>query len=110
MASYEKRLEELGIKLPKVSKPLAAYIPAKKVGDLVFCSGQIPKKEGKLIHIGKVGEEKTIEEGYEAARICALNCLAAVKAGPTASPVSSSSTKHPISRSVPPIPASSPRP
>lgn len=79
MASYEQKLEDLGIELPNVSKPMAAYIPAKKAGDLVFCSGQIPKKEDKLIHVGKVGAEKTIEEGHEAARICALNCLAAVK-------------------------------
>jgi len=80
MANYEKKLEELGIKLPEVPKPAAVYISAKKVGDLVFCSGQGPLKEGKFIHIGKVGAEKTVKEGYEAARICALNCLAAVRA------------------------------
>lgn len=80
MVSYEKKLEKLRIKLPEVPEPIAAYMPAKKVGNLVFCSGQGPLKEGKFIHIGKVGAEKTLQEGYEAARICALNCLAAVKA------------------------------
>ena len=80
MSNYEKKLKEMRITLPSVPKPAAAYIPAKKVGNLVFCSGQGPSVEGKLIHIGKVGTEKTLKEGYEAARICALNCLAAVKA------------------------------
>jgi len=80
MFSYEKRIKELGITFPEVPKPVAAYIPAKKVGNLVFCSGQGPIKEGRPIYIGKVGSERTVEEGYKAARICALNCLAAVKA------------------------------
>ncbi len=80
MPGYEEKLTEMGITIPEVPKPAAAYIPAKKVGNLVFCSGQGPSVEGKLIHTGKVGKEKTIQEGYEAARICALNCLAAVKA------------------------------
>jgi len=79
MSDYEERLETMGIRLPEVPKPVAAYIPAKKVGNLVFCSGQEPSVEGKVIHTGKVGKEKTVEEGYEAARICALNCLAAVR-------------------------------
>ena len=79
MVTYEKRIKELGIKLPEVPKPVAAYIPAKKVDNLVFCSGQGPVKEGKFVYVGKVDSEMTIEEGYKAARICALNCLAAVK-------------------------------
>ncbi len=80
MLSYEEKLKEMGIILSQVPKPVAAYIPAKKVGNLIFCSGQGPFVEGNLIHEGKVGAEKTLEEGYEAAKICALNCLAAVKA------------------------------
>lgn len=79
MPDYEQRLKEMGIVLPEVPKPAAAYIPAKKVGNLVFCSGQGPYVEGKLVYIGKVGEDKTVEEGYDGAKICALNCLAAVK-------------------------------
>lgn len=79
MGFYEQRLKEIGITLPEVPKPAAAYIPAKKVGNLVFCSGQGPSVEGQFTHTGKVGAEKTLKEGYEAAKICALNCLAAVK-------------------------------
>lgn len=79
MANYEEKIKELGITLPEVPKPAAAYIPAKKIGNLAFCSGQGPVKEGKPVYIGKVSSERTIEEGYKAARICALNCLAAVK-------------------------------
>jgi len=79
MSGYEEKLKEMGITLPGAPIPAAAYIPAKKVGNLVFCSGQGPSVEGKFIHTGKVGAEKTLEEGYEAAKICALNCLAAVR-------------------------------
>jgi len=79
MVSYEKRVKELGIILPKVPKPVAVYIPAKKVGNLVFCSGQGPVEKGKCVYVGKVDSERTIEEGYKAARICVLNCLAAIK-------------------------------
>ena len=80
MSGYEEKFREMGITIPDVPKPAAAYIPAKKAGNLVFCSGQGPSVEGRLIHTGKVGKEKTVEEGYDAARTCALNCLAAVKA------------------------------
>jgi len=79
MSGYEKKLTEMGISLPRTPKPEAAYVPAKKIGDLVFCSGQGPSVEGELIHTGKVGVEKTVEQGYEAAKICAINCLAAVR-------------------------------
>jgi enamine deaminase RidA (YjgF/YER057c/UK114 family) len=76
----EEKLTKLGLKLPQVVKPMAAYIPAKRVGHLVFISGQVPFKDGNLAYVGKVGAECTQEEGYEAARLCALNALAAVKA------------------------------
>ena len=75
----ENKLKELGLSLPEVSKPVAEYIPAKIVGNLVFCSGQGPVKEGKFVYVGKLGEEVSLKEGYEAAKICALNCLAAIK-------------------------------
>lgn len=78
--SVEERLKELGLTLPEAPKPVAAYIPAKRAGDLVFVSGQIPLRDGKIAYQGKVGAERTPEEGYEAARLCALNALAAVKA------------------------------
>lgn len=77
--SYEAKLQELGLKVPEVAKPVAAYVPAVKVGDYVYTSGQIPFVEGKLKYVGKVGKDLSLEEGYEAAKVCALNCLAAVK-------------------------------
>lgn len=79
MSYCEDKLQKLGIELPEVPRPVAAYIPAKRVNNLVFCSGQGPVKNGKFIYVGKVGSERTIEEGYQAARMCVLNCLAAVK-------------------------------
>jgi len=78
--TVEQRLEELGFKLPVVPKPVAEYVPAKHVGDLVYVSGQGPIRDGKPVYVGQVGAEVTREEGYEAAQICALNGLAAVKA------------------------------
>lgn len=59
-------------------KPLAAYVPAVRTGDLVYTSGQLPMVDGELKYAGKVGAEITLEEAKDAARICALNCLAAV--------------------------------
>lgn len=79
MANIEDKLQQMGITIPPVPKPVAAYIPARKAGSLVFVSGQGPAIEGEFVHVGKVGINKTVQEGYEAARICALNCLAAVK-------------------------------
>lgn len=78
--SVEAKLQQMGLELPEAPTPVAAYIPAKRVGDLVFVSGQIPLKDGKIAYTGKVGAERTQEEGYEAAKLCALNALAAVKA------------------------------
>lgn len=75
----EEKIKELGFELPEIAKPLAAYIPAKKVGDLVMTSGQVPLVKGEIKYAGKVGSELTEEEGQNAARVCALNCLAAIK-------------------------------
>jgi len=75
----EERLKEIGLNLPEVPKPVAKYIPAKIVGNLVFCSGQGPIKGGKFMYVGRVGKEVSLEEGYKAAAICAINCLAAIK-------------------------------
>lgn len=74
------RLAELGIELPKVATPLAAYVPAVRTGNLVYTSGQLPLVDGDLTHVGKVGAEITPEEAKVAARTCALNALAAVDA------------------------------
>ena len=74
------RLAELGISLPQVAPPLAAYLPAVQTGNYVYVSGQLPLVEGKLTQTGKVGAEVTAEQGAELARTCAVNVLAAVEA------------------------------
>ena len=76
--SASDRLAELGIELPHVVPPLAAYVPAVRTGNLVYTAGQLPMQAGKLVQTGKVGAEVTPEEGKELARTCALNALAAV--------------------------------
>jgi enamine deaminase RidA (YjgF/YER057c/UK114 family) len=78
--SASKRLAELGIELPEVVPPVAAYVPAVRTGNLVYTSGQLPMVSGKLPQTGKVGAEVTPEEGKALARTCALNALAAVHA------------------------------
>jgi len=75
----DKKLEELGILLPQAVSPVAEYVPARHVDQLVYVSGQGPAKEGQFLYVGKVGAEVTLEQGYESARLCALNALAAVK-------------------------------
>jgi enamine deaminase RidA (YjgF/YER057c/UK114 family) len=76
----EARLQELGITVPDVVPPVAAYQPAARTGNLVFTAGQLPAREGEMIAVGKVGGAVTEEQGYECAQQCALNALAAVKA------------------------------
>lgn len=75
----EKKLEELGIKLGTPAKPAGAYMPAVKTGNLVYTSGQGPNVPGRAEYKGKVGSDFTVEQGYEAAKNCAINCLAAIK-------------------------------
>ena len=80
MSTPEERLAELGLSVPGVPTPVAAYIPALRSGHHVFTSGQLPMRDGQLIATGKVGGEVSQEEAVECARQCALNALAAVKA------------------------------
>jgi len=75
----EQRLKELGLTLPQPPKPVANYVPAVKTGNLLFVSGHGPYNDGSTKISGKVGRELTIEEGYQAARNVALNCLATIK-------------------------------
>ena len=77
-ASPSARLAELGLTLPPVAAPVAAYVPAVRVGDLVYSSGQLPTVAGQLVATGKVGGEVSVETAVECARIAALNGLAAV--------------------------------
>ena len=79
MSTIDERLAELGITLPVVVPPVAAYIPAVVSGNLVFTSGQLPMVEGVLPATGKLGAAVSAEEGKELARQCALNALAAVE-------------------------------
>ena len=75
----EERLAELGLGLPPVAAPVAAYVPAVRTGSYVFTSGQLPLRDGALIRTGKVGAEVSPDQAYECARQCALNALAAVR-------------------------------
>ena len=81
--AFSDRLKELGITLPQVAAPVAAYVPAVKAGDLVYTSGQLPFVNGELGVSGLVGTgegDVTPEQGYEQARLAALNAIAAVDA------------------------------
>jgi enamine deaminase RidA (YjgF/YER057c/UK114 family) len=80
MSTPEERLAELGLSVPEVAKPVAAYVPAVRTGNYVFTSGQLPMKSGELMTTGKVGGEVTPEEAVACAQQCALNAIAAVKA------------------------------
>jgi enamine deaminase RidA (YjgF/YER057c/UK114 family) len=75
--SPEERLAALGLKLPPVTQPLAAYLPAVRTGDYVYTAGQLPMVEGKLLATGKVGAEVAAHDAAALARTCALNALAA---------------------------------
>ena len=74
------RLAQLGLSLPPVAKPVAAYVPAVRSGDLVWSSGQLPFVDGELPTTGKVGADVDPEKAADLARICALNAIAAVHA------------------------------
>jgi enamine deaminase RidA (YjgF/YER057c/UK114 family) len=78
LGSVSKRLAELGIELPAVVAPVAAYIPATRTGNLVYTSGQLPMVAGALPQAGKVGDAVSPEDAKRLARTCALNALAAV--------------------------------
>jgi enamine deaminase RidA (YjgF/YER057c/UK114 family) len=76
--SVTARLTELGIELPPVVKPVAAYVPAVRTGNLVYTAGQLPMVDGALPVTGKVGADVSAEDAKALARTCALNALAAV--------------------------------
>jgi enamine deaminase RidA (YjgF/YER057c/UK114 family) len=78
--AHEQRLSELGLMLPEVAAPVAAYVPAVRSGSYVYTSGQLPLVGGELAVTGKVGAQVTAEDAKELARTCVLNALAAVKA------------------------------
>ena len=79
MSAVEERLASLGLSLPPVARPVAAYVPAVRSGTYVYVSGQVPFVDGALDVKGKVGAEVTAEQAQELARTCALNAIAAVR-------------------------------
>ena len=79
MSEIENRLNELGITLPEAAAPAANYIPSLVTGNQLYISGQLPMQNGKLHVTGQLGEELSIEQGQEAARLCAINILAQLK-------------------------------
>ena len=77
--TIEDKLRQMGLELPEPPKPVASYVPCVRTGNLVFVSGQIAREKGVLRFSGHVGGNLTLEEGKQAARLCALNGLSAVK-------------------------------
>lgn len=75
----EQRLKDLEINLPAINPPTAAYVSYTEYNNLVFIAGQAPRICGKTVMIGKVGKEISLEQAYEAAKICAINILAHLK-------------------------------
>ena len=78
MSAVAARLRELGLELPEVAKPVAAYVPAVRSGRYVHTSGQLPFVNGELPAVGKVGAEVSLEQAVELAGLCALNAIAAL--------------------------------
>ena len=80
MTTPEERLQGLGVSLPAPAVPVAAYVPCVRTGSLVYVSGQVPVLDGKPSHLGHLGDNLDLEDGRAAARTCAVNVLAALKA------------------------------
>jgi enamine deaminase RidA (YjgF/YER057c/UK114 family) len=80
MPTPEERLRRLGVDLPTPAAPVAAYVPCVRTGNLVYVSGQVPTAGGQPTHLGRLGEGVSVDNGRAAARTCAVNVLAALKA------------------------------
>ena len=78
--SIQERLTSLGIEIPRASKPVANYVGARKIGNLVYVSGQLPIENGQIKYIGKVGKDVAIEDAVKASQLCALNILSQLSA------------------------------
>ena len=78
--TIEDKLAEMGVTIPGPKPALGSYVPAVQTGNLVFVSGNLPiQADGSMLHSGKLGEDVSVEEGYAAAKQCAINCLSAAK-------------------------------
>lgn len=80
MSETEQRLKQKSIVLPEAPTPMGAYVPAMTVGSLVFVSGQLPREGERMVYTGKVDQDLSVDGGYKAARLAALNALAVLKA------------------------------
>ena len=78
-SSYEERFRSLGLEFPTLPPTAARIVAAVRVDRLIFASGQTPHRAGSLVHVGKLGRDVTIQEGQNAARLAALNCLTQVR-------------------------------
>ena len=76
----DARLSKLGIELPEAAAPAANYVPYALEGNTLYIAGQVPFWNGELLHIGKVGEDYSVEDAVQAARVCGLNIIAQAKA------------------------------
>ena len=81
MHLFDENIKNLGLNIPDLPKALANYVPYKLIGKTIYISGQAPVKNGELIYKGKVGSDISIEEGIEAAKLCVINIIAALKTG-----------------------------
>ena len=79
MHTFEKNIKNLGINIPELSIPMANYVPYKVINNVLYVSGQGPVINGKLMYLGKVGVDISIEDGIEAAKLCCLNILSTIK-------------------------------
>ena len=79
MSSYEETLAGLGLSIPELAAPVANFVPYVVTGNLVYVSGQIPARDGKTEFVGKLGRDFDVEQGREAARLCALNVLSVIR-------------------------------
>ncbi len=77
--SYENRLQDLGVSLPELPKPIANYIPAKQVGNRIFTAGQVSSEKGRDCK-GKLGADLSLDDARRATRACVINCLASIRA------------------------------
>tara|TARA_B100002051_G_C16307900_1_gene426060 strand:- start:135 stop:599 length:465 start_codon:yes stop_codon:yes gene_type:complete len=81
MHLFEENIKNLGLNIPELPKALANYVPYKLVGNTIYISGQAPAQNGEIIYRGKVGSDITVEDGIDAAKLCVINIIAAVKKG-----------------------------
>ena len=81
MHLFDENIKNLGLNIPDLPKALANYVPYKIIGKTIYISGQAPVQNGELLYKGKVGSDISIQEGIEAAKLCVINIIAALKTG-----------------------------